>query len=97
MASFRNLIIVYKAEGMGKGLLKPFNYFGGSVCVSLSSVTFLLRDKTFPGEIQHTSLLNLDKEPTTDLIADTTKVPLGEPVCLIGITNIKSRNDCFHV
>ena len=48
----------------------------GSCCVT----------KTFPRETQHTYLLTPGRVPKTDQNMDTTKVNLGEPRSLIGVT-----------
>ena len=46
----------------------------------------VLFDKTFPGEIQRTNLPTPDRKPMTDQSMDTTKVQLGKPLTLIGVT-----------
>lgn len=46
-----------------------------------------LRDKTFPGEIQHTQLISPDRKPTTDPCTSNTKVQLGQPGALLGLLN----------
>lgn len=45
-----------------------------------------------PGEIKHSQLLTLDRQPTTDQSMDTTKVELGKRESFIGLLN-RSRND----
>ena len=42
-------------------------------------------DKTFPGEIQHTHLLALHREPTTDQSMESTGVQLGGTVGFTGV------------
>lgn len=46
--------------------------------------------KTFPGDTQHTCLLNPDRDPMT--CTDTTQGQLDEPICTIGVA-YRSRTD----
>lgn len=49
---------------------------------------YVLCNKTFLGEMQHTHLLTSNREPMTNQGTDITKFQHGEPVSFVGVTYV---------
>ena len=73
-----------------RGLPLSFTSHSSVLCLSPSSTSVMLSDKTFPGKMQHTGLLTLDREPTQISVHITGKSNLGNQ-CYWSI--YRSRND----